>query len=85
MPWRARGELGESAHRVYERFTAWVAELARAASRARLLRGVDPEVLAVALVGAVMSNATRAAESGDPAALARMAPRVRELFARALA
>lgn len=85
MPWRTRGELGAPAQRVYERVTGWVIELARAAARARALRGLDPEALALALIGAVMSNATRAAEAGDAAELARLAPRVRELFARVLA
>jgi AcrR family transcriptional regulator len=85
MPWRAPGELGEAAQRVYERVTGWVIELARAAARARALRGLDPQAFALALIGAVMSNATRAAEAGDAAELARLAPRVRELFARVLA
>jgi AcrR family transcriptional regulator len=85
MPWRTRGELGEAAQRVYERVTGWVIELARGAASARALRGLDPETLALALIGAVMSNATRAAEAGDAAELARLAPRVRELFARVLA
>jgi AcrR family transcriptional regulator len=85
MPWRTRGELGEGAQRVYERVTGWLIELARGATRARALRNLDPEMFALALIGAVMSNATRAAEAGDAAELARLAPRVRELFARVLA
>jgi AcrR family transcriptional regulator len=84
MPWRT-GELGERAAGVFERLSQWVVELARAAARARALRGIDPEALAGALLGAVMTNATLAASASDPAALARLAPRVRELFARALA
>jgi AcrR family transcriptional regulator len=84
MPWRARGELGERTHEIFERFSAWVVDLARRASRAGALGGLDPETFASSLIGAALTNATRAVESDDAAALARMAPRVRALFANAL-
>jgi AcrR family transcriptional regulator len=85
MPWRARGELGDGTHRVFDRFTQWVVDLARAAERGGSLGGLDPDAFAAALVGAVLTSATRAVESKDAAALARMASQVRALFARALA
>jgi AcrR family transcriptional regulator len=85
MPWRARGELGERTHKIFDRFSAWVVEIARRASRAGALGGLDPETFAASLIGAVMTSAARAVESDDAAALARMAPRVRALFARAIA
>lgn len=85
MPWRARGELGERTHRVFDRFADWVTELARRAARAGALGGFDPETFASSLIGAVLTNATRAFEANDAASLARLAPRVRALFARALA
>lgn len=85
FPWRARGELGDRTRRISDRFAEWVVGLARAAGRAGALRGLDPEAFASALIGAVLTTATRAVESDDAASLARMAPRVRALFAAALA
>lgn len=84
MPWRARGELGERTRRIFDRFSAWVVELARRAARAGALGGLDPEAFATSLVGAVLSSAARAVEADDAAALARVAPRVRAVFARAV-
>ncbi len=85
MPWRARGELGDRTHKIFDRFSAWVVEVARRAARAGQLGGLDPETFASSLVGAVLTSAARAVESDDAAALARMAPRVRALFANAIA
>lgn len=85
IPWRARGEFGERAHRVFGRFADWVADLARAAARAGAMRDLDPETFAYALVGAVMTTATRALESNDRVSLAQIAPRVRAVFAKSLA
>ena len=85
LPWRARGEFGDRTHEVFDRFTDWVVELARAAASAGALRGLDPETFASALIGAVLTSATRAVESDDAAALAQVAPRVRAIFAKALA
>jgi AcrR family transcriptional regulator len=84
FPWRARGELGDRTRRISDRFTDWVVEIARAAERAGALGGLDPETFASALIGAVLTTATRAVESDDAPSLAQMAPRVRALFAKTL-
>jgi AcrR family transcriptional regulator len=84
LPWRARGELGDRTRRISDRFTDWVVEIARAAERVGALGGLDPEVFASALIGAVLTTATRAVESDDAPSLAQVAPRVRALFAKAL-
>ncbi len=85
FPWRARGELGERTRRISDRFTDWVVELARDAERAGTLGGLDPDAFASALIGAVLTTATRAVESERAPSLAQTAPRVRALFAQALA
>ena len=81
-PWRASGDLGGRTQEISHDFTAWVVSLARDAERAGALRGLDPEVFASALVGAVVTIAMRAVESDDARALVQIAPRLRALFAR---
>jgi len=85
LPWRTRGELGERTHALMERFATWVIDVMRQAKSAGALAGLDPEIFASALIGAVVTSASRAIESDDPRALARAAKGVRALFERALA
>ncbi len=82
VPWRASDELGGRTKEISHDFTAWVVSLARDAEREGALRGLDPEVFAATLVGAVMTVAMRAVESDDAGALVELAPRLRAIFAR---
>ena len=84
-PWRATAsELGGRTRKISDDFTAWLATLARDAEREGALRGLDPDVFASALIGAVVTLALRAVESDEPHALDRVAPQLHALFARTL-
>jgi AcrR family transcriptional regulator len=83
-PARIRAALGESAQAHFTEFVQWVVGLARDAASAGALRGIEPEVFGLALMGALV-NVTSAISAGTTtqptAALARD---VRALFERLL-
>lgn len=80
--WQTSNAIGGRTQEISHDFTNWVASLARDAERAGGLRGLDPEIFATTLVGAVVNVAMRAVESEDSRALAELAPRLRAIFAR---
>lgn len=81
-PWSASSELGGKTQEISNDFTNWAVSLARDAERAGALRGLDPEIFATTLVGAVITVATRAVESDAARPLAEIAPQLRAIFAR---
>lgn len=84
-PARIRATMGESAQAHFTEFVGWVVGLARDAASAGALRGIDPEVFGLALMGALV-NVTAAITAGTttrPAAA--LAADVRTLFERLLA
>ncbi len=84
MPWRVRQSLGDGAQELWAEFGRYVIELARDARARGAARGLDPEALALTLVGAVSTAAAHAVESSDPRALQKLAPKVRAVLARAI-
>jgi len=81
-PARIRAALGESAQSHFAEFGQWVVELARDAARAHVLRGVDPEVFGLVLIGALV-NVTSAVSTGATAqTVPALAGHVRALFER---
>jgi hypothetical protein len=62
-----------------------VTELVRRAARGGRLPGLDPEALALALLGAVVMAATHAIEAVPPRPPSQHAAAVKEVFARMLA
>jgi AcrR family transcriptional regulator len=85
LPFRVREELGEAVRQRLRGFGAWVADLVRRASRGGRLPGLDPEALALSLLGSVVMAATHAIEAMPPRPPAQHAAGVREVFARVLA
>ncbi len=81
-PWSPSSELGGKTQEISNDFTNWAVSLARDAERAGALRGLDPEIFATTLVGAVITVATRAVESDAARPLAEIAPQLRAIFAR---
>ena len=83
-PARIRAAMGESAQAHFTEFVQWIVGLARDAAAAGALRGIEPEVFGLALMGALV-NVTSAISAGTTtqptAALARD---VRVLFERLL-
>jgi AcrR family transcriptional regulator len=85
LPFRVREELGEAARQRLRGFGAWVTDLVRRAARGGHLPGLDPEALALSLLGAVMTAATQSIEATPPRPPGQHAAGVREVFARVLA
>jgi AcrR family transcriptional regulator len=84
-PARIRAALGESAQARFAEFAQWVIGLAREAAAAGALRGVDPEVFGLALMGTLV-NVTAAITAGTTTRPAgALAGDVRALFERMLA
>lgn len=84
LPWRVRQALGDDSLAVFQSFTAWLVGIAKDAKRAGKLRDLDPETVALSLVGAVTTTAARWVEAPRHESLADAAPRVRALFAALL-
>jgi AcrR family transcriptional regulator len=85
VPWRTRQEMGDRIGDIYHHFIDWVAGIAREARSARLLAGIEPDVFAVSLVGAVTATASRWVELQPKRGLGDAAASVRAIFACALA
>jgi AcrR family transcriptional regulator len=84
LPWRVRGTLGDSSFAIFQRFTDWVAALAREAERAGYLRGIDPDAFAFTLIGAVTTAATFAIERAPEEPLTDGAAAIRAICKRVL-
>jgi AcrR family transcriptional regulator len=83
-PARIRATMGESAQSQFTEFVGWVVGLARDAAAAGALRGIDPEVFGLALMGALV-NITSAISAGTTTREAdELAAGVRTLFERLL-
>jgi AcrR family transcriptional regulator len=85
LPWKIREAMGESALHLFREFTVWVEGLAADAQRAGCLRGLDPEALSLALVGAITTTATHSIETTPDRPLTAAAPAVRAIFERLVA
>lgn len=84
VPWRTRQQMGERIGHIYHDFIDWVAGIASEARRAGLLVGVEPDVFAVSLVGAVTATASRWVDLAEPRALREASGSLRALFGRVL-
>lgn len=80
LPWRVRQAMGDESLEVFQSFTAWLVGIAKEAKRAGKLRDLDPETVALSLVGAVTTTAARWVEAPRRESLLDAAPRVRALF-----
>ena len=85
LPWRVRQALGDDSLAVFQSFTAWLVGIAKDVKRAGRLRDLDPETVALSLIGAVTTTAARWVEGPRHESLTDAAPRVRALFAALLA
>jgi len=80
LPWRVRQAMGDESLEVFQSFTAWLVGIAKEAKRAGKLRALEPETVALSLVGAVTTTAARWVEAPRRESLLDAAPRVRALF-----
>ena len=81
LPWRVRQSMGEQSLEVFQDFTIWLIDRARAAKKAGSLDGIDPETFALSLIGTATTVAARWIEDPAEQPLTDAAPQVRKLFA----
>ena len=82
LPWRIHRNMGDPSR--IEDFRGWVIKLCNDARKAGALQGIDPETVALSLIGSVMNTADHALQRDPDRPLTRLSPGVRELFSRAL-
>ena len=80
LPWRVRQALGPNTADLFLGFRAWLLKIATEAKDAGRLGSLDPEAVALTLVGAVMTAAAQWAEHPADESLADAAPRIRAVF-----
>ena len=80
LPWRVRQALGDDSLELFQSFRAWLLSIATDAKNAGRLGALDPETVALSLVGAVTNTVTRWVEEPREELMAEAAPRVRALF-----
>jgi AcrR family transcriptional regulator len=81
MPIKIRDAMGESSMQMFQSFTGWVIEVATRAKDAGSLPGLDPETLAVCLVGSVTTTAARWIELTPERPLSEQSTKVHAVFA----
>jgi AcrR family transcriptional regulator len=84
LPWRIRENMSDSTNDILEGFTEWVTELCLAAGDDARVAALDPEILALSMIGSVNTAAARALDSESVRSLEREGAGVREIFRRAL-
>ena len=84
LPWRIHQNMGDPSRSTIHAFRGWVIKLCRDALAAGALAGIDPEAVAIALVGSVTNAAEHALDCDPSQPLSRLSPGVRELFRRVL-
>jgi AcrR family transcriptional regulator len=84
LPWRMRSSLGDSSVAIFQRFTDWVAGLARDAQAAGYLHDLEAEAFALTLIGSVTTTAASAIERAPERPLTDLAPAVRAICKRVL-
>jgi AcrR family transcriptional regulator len=85
LPWRIRQSMGDRAQVIFAGFTKWVRELAAEATATGPLEGLEPDALALTLIGSVTTAAAAAAEGTSRQPLDALARDVRRVFERILA
>jgi len=84
LPWKTRLAMGRSSVSIFQAFREWVIGLAVQAQRSGYLEGIDPNSLALAIVGTVTTTATHWIEARPSRPLTDAAPGVRALFSKLL-
>ncbi len=84
LPWRIHQNMGVPARGGIRDFRRWVIKICRDAVEAGALKGIDPEAVAISLIGSVTNAAEHVLNSDPDHSLTRLSPSVRELFRRVL-
>jgi AcrR family transcriptional regulator len=84
LPWKVRQSMGEPSLHIFQDFTSWVIGIASRAKQQGYLQALDPESVAVAIVGTVTTSAARWVEQSGKESVSSVAPAVRAIFERVL-
>ena len=79
-PWRVRQSVGKDSLEVIQSFRVWLVSIATDAKEAGRLGDLDPDTVALSLIGAVTNTAAHWIEEPRDKSFAEGAPRVRALF-----
>lgn len=80
LPWRVRQALGSETAELFLGFRVWLVQIATEARDAGRLGTLDPETVAITLIGAVTTTASQWVETSREGSLMDAAPHVRALF-----
>jgi len=80
LPWKVRQSLGEPSLHVFQDFTNWVITIANKAKQKGHLSDLEPEAVAVSIVGSVITAAARWVEGENQKPVSAAAPAVRAIF-----
>jgi AcrR family transcriptional regulator len=84
VPWRFRQQMGGERLEAAASFMSWVVGLAKDAQAKGYLEGIDPEVFARTLVGAVANAAAMVVNHEPGRPFRSAAPQIRAIFTRVL-
>lgn len=84
LPWKIRQSIGAQSVSDFQQWNAWVADRVRDVQRDGAMAGLDAEVVAAAILGAVSNTAGQWIESPDGRSLGELAAPVRALFRRVI-
>jgi hypothetical protein len=82
--WRISPTMGKKSAQHLQGFTAWAMEIAQQAEKEGVLMGLDPKVLSLSLIGAVVTTAAHWVESDPDYPLKEQTTAVRMVFERIL-
>jgi|GEM_PF-3177725 len=84
LPWKVRQTLGDPSAHIFEHFTDWVIEIALRAKQQGYLGTLDPEAVAVSIIGSINTSAARWVEAEGTGPVSAAAAAVRAIFERVL-
>ncbi|NNL86130.1 MAG: TetR/AcrR family transcriptional regulator [Myxococcales bacterium] len=84
LPWKIRQSIGAQSVADFQQWNAWVADRVRDVQRDGGMAGLEADVVAAAILGAVSNTAGQWIESPDGRSLSELAAPVRALFRRVI-
>lgn len=84
VPWKVRQTLGKPSQDFFEKFNSWITGIASRAKEQGYLGTLDPEAVAISIVGTINMAAARWVDESRKGPVSAMAPAVRAVFERIL-
>jgi AcrR family transcriptional regulator len=84
LPWKVRQSMGEPSLHIFKDFTAWVIGIASRAKQHGYLTALDPEAVAISIIGTVNTAAARWVEESEKGPVSAASSAIRAIFERIL-